>query len=115
MSITPPDPNATQPKTTTDEIALKTEGQRAINRLWENSQARIAWMTVSSYLVCCVAVLMVIVWRVGAGQPIDERMMALGATAFVSLASTVSGVIGFYFGRTNHQREGGVGPHIVGR
>ena len=35
--------------------------------------------------------------------------------AFLFLSSTSSGIIGFYFARTNHQRIGGVGADDVGR
>lgn len=115
MEPTLADPNATQPKTTTDEVALKTEGQRAINRIWETSQSRIAGATVATYLMGCTVILFAVVWQMSVGTKIDERMMGLAITSFVSLASTVSAVIGFYFGRTNHQREGGVGQGETGR
>jgi len=38
-----------------------------------------------------------------------------GDAAFLLLSNAFFLVIGFYFGRTNHQRIGGIGTHEEGR
>lgn len=82
------------PPTTTAEEDRHSLGQRSTNILWERTQSIIAvsliWGTVG------VATWMVVT------DPINRLM------AFLFLTNAASGVIGFYFGRTNHQRVGGV-------
>ncbi len=90
------DQNQSLPPTTTSEQDLRSAGQRNINRIWEITQATIA-------ITVTVAVLYAVVFRenISTGQ-------------LVFLTSTLSGVIGFYFGRTNHQRTGGIGGDHAG-
>ena len=44
-----------------------------------------------------------------------EAQQAMANTSFMLLSNLVSIVVGFYFGRTNHQRTGGVGTSEDGR
>lgn len=75
---------------------LRTAGQRRINLIWETTQSLIALSVCSVTLT--VAALMV-----------QRDAGAEGAIAMLSNAFFL--VIGFYFGRTNHERSGGVGVH----
>ena len=84
------------PATTTIEEDLHSASQRAVNRTWESTQRLIALsVTWASLSVAC--------W-----------LAIMGSTESVQTASLVfvfgvaNLVIGFYFGRTNHQRVGGV-------
>ena len=85
--------------TTTSEQDRKAAGQRRINVVWELTQAFIA-------VVVTLATLYV------------ASQLALkdnGQTAaFLLLSNAFFLVIGFYFGRTNHQRTGGVGGDVAG-
>ena len=69
----------------TNELERKTLGQRRINLLWEVTQSFIA-------LAVTVATLY-----------FSQSKDVLPNAFFL--------VIGFYFGRTNHQRTGGVGAN----
>jgi len=78
----------------TAEKSLITAGQRRINIIWEITQALIALtVTISAIYVAA--------------------SLALGgdtnSAAFLLLSNAFFVIIGFYFGRTNHQRTGGVG------
>lgn len=80
--------------TTTTEENRHALGQRRINLIWELTQAGIAlsviWGSIGSAIWMTVY------------DPMNRLM------AFLFLSNVVSIVIGFYFGRTNHQRVGGV-------
>ncbi len=78
------------------ETSLRTAGQRRINVVWEYTQAFIAGMVVTT-------VLFVAAWTSMRGG--EAQKLA----AFVFLTGVANLVIGFYFGRTNHQRVGGIG------
>lgn len=83
------------PPKTTEEDDRAAYGQRRINLIWEATQMLIAvsviWasITVSSYL---------------AVQGQTDAQVA----AFVFLYGVANLVTGFYFGRTNHTRVGGI-------
>jgi hypothetical protein len=77
-----------------DADVLRTEDQRRISGIWERTQQVIALSVV-------LTALFVSAWL--AVQP-------NGNSPYVFLASVANLVIGFYFGRTNHTRVGGVGP-----
>jgi hypothetical protein len=85
--------------TTTQEQDRKTAGQRRINVIWEVTQATIALAVTGStlYVASHLAV------RGGA----DMATFGLLSNAFFL-------VVGFYFGRTNHARQGGIGGSIQG-
>lgn len=78
------------------EIALKTQGQRKVSDMWEDTQRKIA-------LAVTTVALTVAAWLAVSGQTDAQT------AAFVFIYGVANLVIGFYFGRTNHQREGGVG------
>jgi hypothetical protein len=80
--------------TTTAEQDKHTLGQRRINLIWEVTQAGIALSVIWSALGATV-------W-ITVYDPMNRLM------AFLFMSNVVSIVIGFYFGRTNHQRVGGV-------
>ena len=84
------------PPTTTLEQNLRSAGQRNINRIWEFTQASIA-------VLVTVSVMYAVVFR--------EQMKE---SALIFLTNALMVVIGFYFGRTNHQRTGGIGGDTAG-
>lgn len=77
-----------------EESNRKTLGQRRINMVWELTQAFVA-----------VAVTLATLYVASKLALRDEKATA----AFLLLSNAFFLVIGFYFGRTNHQRMGGVG------
>lgn len=98
-----PDPEA-QAKATAARAAvaadaLRTEDQRRISGIWERTQQLIALSVVITALVVSA----ILALRPGDNSP------------FVFLASVANLVIGFYFGRTNHTRVGGVSRDDYGR
>lgn len=74
------------------QTSLKTAGQRRVNLLWESTQALVA-LAVTGATLYISAVL---------------ALSDHGATAFVLLSNAFFVVIGFYFGRTNGTRTGGI-------
>lgn len=86
------------PKTTSEEDR-KTAAQRRVNIIWEVTQALIA-LAVSMTTLYVAA-------RLGVASTGDMA-------AFLLLSNAFFLVIGFYFGRTNHQRTGGVGGDSAG-
>lgn len=84
---------------TTEEQDRKTAGQRQINRVWEYTQSFVA-----------VAVTLSTLYVSSALAIRDQGETA----AFLLLSNAFFLVIGFYFGRTNHQRTGGVGGDMAG-
>jgi Na+/phosphate symporter len=85
-------PDVVAAKTTAEEDR-HSQGQRRINVIWEGTQAIIA-VTVTGATLYVAAMLAL----KDAGQ----------TAAFLLLSNAFFLVIGFYFGRTNHQRVGGV-------
>jgi hypothetical protein len=88
------------------EAALVSEGRRKINAKWETTQRQLALSVVFSSLL--VAVILSI-----GGLRLGTEQVQLAAMVFIFGAANL--VTGFYFGRTNHQREGGVAEDVVGR
>ena len=82
------------------ETALRTAGQRRVNILWEVTQAVIAIAVTTSTL-----------WVAGS----LARQQSSDMAAFLLLSNAFFLVIGFYFGRTNHARQGGIGPSVGDR
>jgi hypothetical protein len=82
-----------------EETALRSAGQRRVNILWEITQALIA-VSVSATTLFVAATLAI-------------RQDLMGA--FLLLSNAFFLVVGFYFGRTNHQKSGGVGGNELGR
>lgn len=101
--VVPPSdvPRVTEPlsPTTTAEENRKSAGQRQVNIIWEATQSIIALAVTSSTLY------------------VAAKLSILNPTqtaAFLLLSNAFFLVIGFYFGRTNHQRVGGVGGDQAG-
>lgn len=88
-----------QPSLTTAEQDRKTAGQRHINLIWELTQAGIA-LAVTSITLYTAS-------KLALFQPAQTA-------AFLLLSNAFFLVIGFYFGRTNHQRTGGIGGDLAG-
>lgn len=86
---------AEPPKTAKEhEVSEKSAGQRRINVLWETTQSVIAlFITVATVYVSARLVL--------SGNQTEAAFLLLSNAFFM--------IVGFYFGRTNHQRTGGVG------
>ena len=85
--------------TTTSEQDRKSAGQRRVNIIWELTQAAVALAVTGSTLY------------VSASLALKENAQT---AAFLLLSNAFFLVIGFYFGRTNHQRSGGVGGDMAG-
>lgn len=73
--------------TTTEQDDKVTEGQRHINRVWEYTQAVIAVVITLAIVYC-----------------------AINRISSQDLTNSFFLIIGFYFSRTNHQAQGGIGP-----
>ena len=87
-------PTDNLPSTTTPEQDRMTAGQRRVNIIWEFTQSAIA-----------LAVTAATLFVAGNLSLRNETQTA----AFLLLSNAFFLVSGFYFGRTNHQRTGGVG------
>ena len=83
-----------------DRIGETEAGQRRINIIWEMTQSLIAIAVVITFLYVTTKMI------------IKSDMNDI---AFIVLSNIVALVIGFYFGRTNHAKIGGVGPNQEGR
>ena len=86
------------PPTTTQEDKVAA-GQRRINLIWETTQAMIAVSVVVATMITAIY---------GYTAMSKGEIPNIIATAFGT-------VVGFYFGRTNHSRIGGVPPQTFGR
>ena len=75
------------------------QGQRRVNIIWEITQAFVALAVTSTSLYVFAQLAVKDQWTVAA--------IGMLSNAFFL-------VIGFYFGRTNHQRTGGVGGESAG-
>jgi len=74
------------------EASIKrTAGQRRINMVWEATQATIALSVVAAVIYCA--------------------LMQIESNSLVNMSYLI---VGFYFGRTNHQRVGGIGGETAG-
>ena len=80
------------------EQGLRSAGQRRVNIIWEATQAVIA-VGVSAFTLYVSSSLVLK----------DSTQTA----AFLLLSNAFFLVVGFYFGRTNHQRTGGIGGDRV--
>lgn len=79
------------PATTTGEENLHSASQRRVNIIWEVTQAFVATSLTVAYLYCAVSKI---------------ESATLNNAFFL--------VVGFYFGRTNHTRSGGVDGQYAG-
>lgn len=94
------------PATTTFQQDLTFAGQRQINLIWETTQQRVALGVVFTALGVS-AVLAVF------GKVLASTELQLAAVVFVFGVANL--VTGFYFGRTNHTKVGGVVQDTAGR
>lgn len=88
--------------TTTEEQDRHTKGQRDVNLTWENTQRWIALAVTLTSLV------------ISSWLAIKGATESVQTAALVFVFGVANLVIGFYFGRTNHQRVGGVGGDSAG-
>lgn len=84
------------PPTTTAEQERVSYGQRRINIIWEVTQALIALLVTGTTLFVAASLAV----RGGADM-----------VTFGLLSNGFFLIIGFYFGRTNHTRQGGIRPN----
>lgn len=89
------------PETTTIEDDRRTAGQRRINIIWEVTQAVIALAVTGTAMFTSS--------QLALRNDPDANNKSMAITSFLLISNTVFLVIGFYFGRTNHQRVGGIG------
>lgn len=97
------------PTTTAAQDRTKA-GQRFVNLIWETMQALIAASVVGAtlYVSGKIALLMI-------SPEVKENQAAFATTAFMLISNLASLIVGFYFGRTNHQKTGGVASDDIGR
>lgn len=98
--IAPVKSDPSVPARTTSEEDRKTQSQRNINLIWETTQMRVALSVIWAALLVSSSLAVFGGWL---GKP-DIQLAAI-----VFLFGVANLVSGFYFGRTNHQRTGGVG------
>lgn len=92
-------PDAVAIPITTAEEDRHSAGQRGINRIWELTQSTIAIaITIATIVICFI-----LVWR----GDIRECLILISNAFFL--------IVGFYFGRTNHTKVGGVQLPYLGR
>lgn len=92
-------PRKDQEPLTPTTTAEESYGQRRVNLIWEATQALIAVTVTCSTLYVAAQLALK-----------DSGAQA----AFLLLSNAFFLVIGFYFGRTNHQRSGGIGGDAAG-
>jgi NAD(P)-dependent dehydrogenase (short-subunit alcohol dehydrogenase family) len=99
-----PESNLTEPQAAARRVAEEgdrvTYGQRRVNLIWELTQALVALSVTATTLY------------VSANLSLKDQS---DAAAALLLSNAFFLVIGFYFGRTNHQRTGGVPSGEIGR
>lgn len=88
------------PSATTPEQDRTTQSQRDVNLMWETTQKHIALGVVGTSLVVSASLAVL-------GKFIGSIELQLASVVFVYGVANL--VTGFYFGRTNHTRSGGVG------
>jgi hypothetical protein len=100
--VTVPSPTPSLDPTTTAQQDLTTAGQRQINLIWERTQALLALSVVmfTVFIDGLVTVLCII-------MKTDLTASMMMGLSFLNI--TCTGVISFYFSRTNHAAIGGVG------
>lgn len=119
-TVTTQSGNVVATPTATEEDERVSAGQRNVNLIWENTQTKIALSVVFSVMAALALVVVIVMMILGTQwQHLSETktavLVAVLTGSLSSLTSMGSLVIGFYFGRTNHQRIGGVGPSDAGR
>lgn len=95
---------------TTAADDLRTQAQRWTNKLWESVQAFISCAVVSTALIVNAR----LAWLMISGN-MTESQIAAANSANQNINILASLIIGFYFGRVNHQKEAGVQKGDIGR
>jgi hypothetical protein len=98
-TVTTQSGNVVAAPTSTEEEERISLGQRTVNLIWEHTQMKVALSVIWAALLVA-AVLAVL------GKYLGSPDIQLAAVVF--LFGVANLVTGFYFGRTNHQRIGGV-------
>lgn len=91
-----------------DAEALRSAGQRRVNMIWESTQAIIAVLVVGVTLI-----VFALSAREGVRGDTPQAVSSLNSS-LNALSNVLFLVVGFYFGRTNHVKTGGVGGSSVG-
>ena len=96
-----PEPHRDPPlaANTTTQEDLTTAGQRRINLIWEYTQSFVTLLVVLSNMVVAVTN--------GIRADTSEHPAILSSALFL--------ILGFYYGRTNHEKIGGIGTKHQGR
>lgn len=108
MSLDPPTEPELAARGRADEGDRVTHGQRRINLIWEITQAFVALAVTFTTLFVSARIVLY-----GIEHP-EQAPTSYLTAAFLLLSNAFFLVIGFYFGRTNHQRTGGVGGNDAG-
>ena len=95
------------------EISLRSAGQRRVNILWERTQAVIAVSVTGSALIASILLVRWTLVITDPTQQVHPLFASMVTGAFVLLSNLANLVIGFYFGRSNHARTGGIGGGSV--
>lgn len=96
--------------TTTEQQDITTAGQRAINKIWEYTQSAIALTVVISGVLINSIVILFVMFR-NAEVSTSQLSLITISLQFINLTTGI--IIGFYFSRTNHSAQGGVGPKVA--
>lgn len=96
------DINAAPTNTAAQDITATRQSR--VNLVWESVQAIIALSVVEVVLFVSAKICLSSI-----GVEASEKQVAAASIAFLLLSNLASLIIGFYFGRTNHQRTGGSG------
>lgn len=96
--------------TTTEQQDITLAGQRAINKIWEYTQSAIALLVViSGVMINSVIIMFVVINSV----EVTTTQLSLISISLQFINLTTGIIIGFYFSRTNHSAQGGVGPKVA--
>lgn len=90
-----------------DANVSRVDNQQKISSIWESTQRIIALSVVETTLIAVSVIVAAPGVATIFGVPLPETATTAASTGVVFLASIANLVIGFYFGRTNHQRVGG--------
>lgn len=96
--------------TTTEQQDITTAGQRAINKIWEYTQSAIALVVVISGVLINSVVILFVIFK-NAEVSTSQLSLITISLQFINLTTGI--IIGFYFSRTNHSAQGGVGPKVA--
>lgn len=90
------------PAQTTYQQDLTKAGQRQVNLIWESTQGKIALYVIVGTMGINAMVLLI-------SLLLNKDLTAAQALALGFVNSLATGVVSFYFSRTNHTQIGGVG------